>query len=160
MNNYNELYEFNCFNYVLLDSLQSCRSWTRQQGKHLPEWAGAFLIWCFKRFAAGKNLGGDGIHFRRAFQSPKGGAPLCGTELKKKDMTQVVSLFLVGLKILDLSDANRSDSIFDRIRHENAFAFRPSFSHCPAKENDGKILRRHQAESLRVLNKFATFRKD
>ena len=45
-------------------------------------------------FCRRQNLGGGGIHFRRAFQSPKGGAPLCGVELKKKDTTTVVSFFL------------------------------------------------------------------
>ncbi len=48
-------------------------------------------------FCCRQNLGGGGIHFRRAFQSPKGGAPLCGAEPKKKDTTKVVSFFLSSI---------------------------------------------------------------
>ena len=49
-------------------------------------------------FCRRQNLGGGGIHFRRAFQSSKGGAPPCGAEPKKKDTTKVVSFFLVDPK--------------------------------------------------------------
>ena len=36
-------------------------------------------------FAEGENLGAGGIHFRRAFEIPKGGAALQAAEPKKKD---------------------------------------------------------------------------
>ena len=52
-------------------------------------------------FCRRQNLGGGGIHFRRAFQSPKGGAPPCGAEPKKKDTTKVVSFFLEKVSRFD-----------------------------------------------------------
>ena len=45
-------------------------------------------------FAAGKNLGGGGIHFRRAFQAPEGGGGLRPPEPTKKDI-QRMSFFVV-----------------------------------------------------------------
>ena len=39
--------------------------------------------------------GAGGIHFRRAFESPKGGAALWAAEPTKKDTTYVVSFFVV-----------------------------------------------------------------
>ena len=45
-------------------------------------------------FAAGKNLGGGGIHFRRAFQAPEGEGGLRPPEPTKKDI-QRMSFFVV-----------------------------------------------------------------
>ena len=46
-------------------------------------------------FALGENLGGGGIHFRRASELP--------TDTKKKDTTCVVSFFLVDLNGIEPS---------------------------------------------------------
>ena len=45
-------------------------------------------------FAAGKNLGGGGMHFRRAFQAPEGEGGLRPPEPTKKDI-QRMSFFVV-----------------------------------------------------------------
>ena len=46
-------------------------------------------------FCRRRNLGGGRIHFRRAFESPKGFAGQWPAKPKKKDTTKVVSFFLV-----------------------------------------------------------------
>ena len=46
-------------------------------------------------FRRRRNLGGGRIHFRRAFESPKGFAGHWPAKPKKKDTTKVVSFFLV-----------------------------------------------------------------
>ncbi len=56
---------------------------------------GAALLRRTSVFAWGENLGAGGIHFRRAFEIPEGGAALWAAEPKKKDTTYVVSFFLV-----------------------------------------------------------------
>ena len=48
-----------------------------------------------KVFACGENLGGGGIHFRRALESPEGGAGQWAAKPKKKDMT-CSHVFLFG----------------------------------------------------------------
>lgn len=48
-----------------------------------------------KFFACGENLGGGGIHFRRALESPAGGAGQWAAKPKKKDMT-CSHVFLFG----------------------------------------------------------------
>lgn len=45
-------------------------------------------------FCRRRNLGGGRIHFRRAFESPKGFAGHWPAKPKKKDTTKVVSFFL------------------------------------------------------------------
>ena len=47
--------------------------------------SGAALLRRTSVFAEGENLGAGGIHFRRAFEIPKGGAALQAAEPKKKD---------------------------------------------------------------------------
>ena len=52
---------------------------------------------CFcavRAFCRRQNLGAGGIHFRRAFESPKGGGRLRRPEPTKKDTTYVVSFFV------------------------------------------------------------------
>ena len=44
-----------------------------------------------RAFCRRQNLGAGGIHFRRAFESPQGGAALWAAEPTKKDTTYVVS---------------------------------------------------------------------
>ena len=47
--------------------------------------SGAALLRRTSVFAEGENLGAGGLHFRRAFEIPKGGAALQAAEPKKKD---------------------------------------------------------------------------
>ena len=54
-------------------------------GKDGAPHGGAALLRRTSVFAIGENLGAGGIHFRRAFESPRGGGSLWLPEPKKKD---------------------------------------------------------------------------
>ena len=57
-----------------------------------------------RAFCRRQNLGAGGIHFRRAFGSPEGGAVLRAAEPKKRDICfQQMSLFLEGTVKIDIS---------------------------------------------------------
>ena len=60
--------------------------------------SGAALLRRTSVFAEGENLGAGGIHFRRAFEIPKGGAALWAAEPKKKGLPIGSPFFLVRLK--------------------------------------------------------------
>ena len=58
--------------------------------------------------AGGQNLGAGGIHFRRAFESPKGGAGQQPAKPKKKDTLNSVSFFLVEARGVEPLSENAS----------------------------------------------------